>query len=321
MMIVTEEQCRRMIEDARRKEREVLEQGEQLRAEIIKQAEQQRTDMLDRAEQKQTEMLEEAERQRADMLDRAEQKQTEMFEEAEQQRADMLEQAKLDANALIHRYLEQDRKEFRGVLSEDIKQVTERERETLGRTEEIHNEMCEVTNELQRSWNSSMNSSIDALKAIRDELYGTLQKWQTGLYSYEVKPIAEQYIDLYRIINVDRLIMTEIQKITDGTGLMSETNVIPTIDSLKKLDRALTSYLKKFERALTGLNLYVFYPEAGERFDEIWHVPEDDADFDYSVEHSVSSCLVPGVAKKTIDSPEDDVVVKAVVTVETFKTE
>ena len=61
--------------------------------------------------------------------------------------------------------------------------------------------------------------------------------------------------------------------------------------------------------------MYVYYPKDGEVYDEVWHVIEDDAEFDASKEHRIKQCILPGIAKKVNDDSEDDVIIMATVKV------
>ena len=89
------------------------------------------------------------------------------------------------------------------------------------------------------------------------------------------------------------------------------------IAGLQKLNRTLTNSLKRFEGALTGIDLYVYYPSAGTEFDEMWHqVWQEDTDeeSDYNNKR-ITECIVPGIAKKSKDGGEDDVIIPAEVKV------
>ena len=88
-----------------------------------------------------------------------------------------------------------------------------------------------------------------------------------------------------------------------------------SLEELEKLNRKLSIFLKKFESSLNGLDMYVYHPDNGEVYDEVWHMIEDDSEFDYSKEYHVKRCVLPGVAKKVNDDGEDDVIILAMVEV------
>ena len=56
--------------------------------------------------------------------------------------------------------------------------------------------------------------------------------------------------------------------------------------------------------------MYVYYPEAGEMYDALWHLPENEAE---CTGGHVVTCVVPGVAKKAAYQADDEVVLPAVV--------
>ena len=87
------------------------------------------------------------------------------------------------------------------------------------------------------------------------------------------------------------------------------------IAGLQKLNKTLTTFLRRFELSLNGLDLYVFYPNPGDEFDETWHIL-DDEDEEYEGKY-IKECIVPGIAKKANDDYGDDVLIPAVVKVET----
>lgn len=110
-------------------------------------------------------------------------------------------------------------------------------------------------------------------------------------------------------MNVDPLIRMEL--LAEGTS----TNMLKELEKLKK---TLSTFLHRFESSLHGLDMYVYYPEAGEMYDALWHLPENEAD---CTGGHVVTCIVPGVARKAADQVDDDVVLPAVVKVEMSKEE
>lgn len=232
---------------------------------------------------------------------------------------------------------EEFEREFAGTLNEN--------RMALGKIEEIHNIMCEQSNKLQASWVKALDATVDGLAKIKEDLYKNIRSWQVSLYSHELRPLAERYVELYRIVNIDKIIAEELFQINGGeysnednqylknnqlvkkqieikgsddiqTKAVNELNSSPVLKALEKLNRTLTIFLRKFEMSLNGLDMYVYYPKQGEKFDDVWHVLEDDTDYDYSEDYSIEHCVLPGVAKKVNDDGEDDVIIPAIVSVE-----
>ena len=229
---------------------------------------------------------------------------------------------------MIKTYLSREREALRESLDKEFVDVLNQNRLTLGKSEEIHNDMCDQSNALQASWVKTLETTVNELTKIKEDFYSRIRSWQVSLYPHELQPLAERYIELYRILNIDKLIAEEIHRLhfveNNNKGeqnyMMKSTSgeewkSSPILDGLDKLNRTLTIFLRKFEVSLNGLDMYVYYPKQGDHFDEIWHVPEDDTNFDYSKSHEVASCVLPGVAKKINDVGEDDVIIPAIVSV------
>lgn len=240
------------------------------------------------------------------------------------------EAARNVSEALIRKYLNDDRVEFKRLLEKDLLDTISESKNMLGKAEAIHDDMCDQTNTLQASWVTALTSAIDELSKIKEEFYRHLHNWQISLYPHELRPLAERYIELYRIINVDKLLTEEIllhsvSKKEGETDSIVQNNLSerglgdvpfsPTIEGLKKINRTLTTFLHKFELSLNGLDLYVYYPSEGETFDNVWHVMEDDTEYNDFNGYKISRCVVPGIAKKINDSTEDDVIIPAIVLV------
>ncbi len=259
--------------------------------------------------------------------------------EAEQKAAEAMERAEKSTGILIARHLSGEREAFRTQLRDDVKAELERNREVLGVSEEIHNDMCDQTNNLQAAWVRSLDHSIGELNKIKEDFYERIRRWQSSLYPHELLPLAQRYVELYRIVNVDRIIAEAVlaaeenvnkenadKESVDKENVNKENadkeNVnkenagpSPVVESLKKLGRTLTIFLRKYETSLNGLDMYVFFPEPETAFDDVWQVAEDDSVIEYNRKYTVSECIVPGIAKKINDSGEDDVIIPAVVRV------
>lgn len=84
------------------------------------------------------------------------------------------------------------------------------------------------------------------------------------------------------------------------------------IGRLQKLQTRLESFQRRFEKALNGLDMYVFFPEPGEVYDEYFHVCEDEEPEDPNP--VIDRCIVPGINIRTGENMED-VVVRALVSI------
>lgn len=177
------------------------------------------------------------------------------------------------------------------------------------RAAEIHDEMCANTNTVQAKFIAALEDNIEKLETVKSDFYTNIHSWQKSLYPVEYEPIAQNFQELYRLVNVDPLIRMEL--LAEGTS----TNMLKELEKLKK---TLSTFLHRFESSLHGLDMYVYYPEAGEMYDALWHLPENEAD---CTGGHVVTCIVPGVARKAADQVDDDVVLPAVVKVEMSKEE
>ena len=214
--------------------------------------------------------------------------------------------AKERADKLVQKYLAQAQREMRQACDAEMEvrlQETLRQARTL---ETIHGEMCDKTNTLQANWIKVLDNTLEQLNAVKTDFYQHLSQWQKALYPREVKALAECYLELYRMLNVDKLLREEVVFQAD----QPQTEPSPkTVEGLHKLNKTLTTFLRHFEAALDGLGLYAYYPQPGELFDEMRHTPEDE---DAVCEgKTVQFCIQPGIAKKSSDGGEDDVVIPA----------
>ena len=214
--------------------------------------------------------------------------------------------AKERADKLVQKYLAQAQREMRQACDAEMEvrlQETLRQARTL---ETIHGEMCDKTNTLQANWIKVLDNTLEQLNAVKTDFYQHLSQWQKALYPREVKALAECYLELYRMLNVDKLLREEVVFQADRP----QTEPSPkTVEGLHKLNKTLTTFLRHFEAALDGLGLYAYYPQPGELFDEMRHMPEDE---DAVCEgKTIQFCIQPGIAKKSSDGGEDDVVIPA----------
>lgn len=214
--------------------------------------------------------------------------------------------AKERADKLVQKYLAQAQREMRQACDAEMEvrlQETLRQARTL---ETIHGEMCDKTNTLQANWIKVLDNTLEQLNAVKTDFYQHLSQWQKALYPREVKALAECYLELYRMLNVYKLLREEVVFQAD----QPQTEPSPkTVEGLHKLNKTLTTFLRHFEAALDGLGLYAYYPQPGELFDEMRHTPEDE---DAVCEgKTIQFCIQPGIAKKSSDGGEDDVVIPA----------
>ncbi len=245
---------------------------------------------------------------------------------------------------LIRTHLSNEKESLRNELGKEYADLLEKCDQTIGESEKIHDDICDRTSRLQAEWVNALDTAVKDMTSLKEDFYRHLRNWQVALYPHELRPIADRYVELYRFVNVDKLITSEIMRIESGESEAKQDdkplskfsifgksgkkdtndpeNAANTpgtqtvLEGLKKLDRNLTTFLHKFEVSLKGLDIYIYFPKNGDIFDSVWHVIEDDTDFDYSAEHRIDHCVIPGVAKKVLDSGDDDVLIPAVVVTE-----
>lgn len=239
------------------------------------------------------------------------------------------EKAQESADRLIERYLTLEQKRFKKELNDDLSRHTAELLDNSKRAATTHTEMCDATNAIQAKWIQTLDEALTQMAAVKAEFYSHIHDWQVSLFPSEIKPLAERYLELYRIINVDKLLREAIlfKNTTEPDsnqeeGIGETENIAATneecpdtvIAGLQRLNKTLTTFLRRFETALNGLDLYVFYPNAGDVFDDMWHIPDDEYDEYYG--KRIKECVVPGIAKKANDDCGDDVLIPAVVKVE-----
>lgn len=234
------------------------------------------------------------------------------------------EKAKDKAEKLVSRYLTEEQKSYKLELNDEMRKFTDAYIENSNRAMTVHTEMCDATNAVQARWIQALDDTISKMSDIKSEFYSHLHNWQVSLFPKEIKPLAERFLELYRIINVDKMLREEIllKSLSDEmSDDLTDSRVDKNNDleirivGLQKLNKTLTTFLRRFELSLNGLDLYVFYPNPGDEFDETWHIL-DDEDEEYEGKY-IKECIVPGIAKKANDDYGDDVLIPAVVKVET----
>ena len=216
--------------------------------------------------------------------------------EAKKVNNDAIERAKKKSSELVGQYIYDEQKKYKQEINEEIKEVSA---SILGETyliKKTKDDMCKNTNDFQAKF-------VKALEETKNDFYKHLDEWQKSLFSFEYKSFANLYMELYRIINVDKLICMVLS--CEKSDILNELN---------KLNKTLGSFLKRFEVLLNKLDLDVFYPKSGEQFDEIWHVSRRDDE----VGEIIEECICPGIAKKCKDNGEEyDVLIPAEVKVKT----
>ncbi len=205
---------------------------------------------------------------------------------------------------LTTEYMYTQQRKIKQECEREISALIEQNQKSLAKNEEMHDQMCTKTNELQVAWMKSLTSATDQLTALKEEFYKHLRIWQQNLYPSEYEQLAERYIELYRIIDLDRVI---------ADTMVGEELNSAVLTKLQSLDKSLRIFLHKFEVSMNGLGLYVYRAEIGDDFDYVWHMNEDD-----SIDGSgkkIRKCITPGVAKRVQGEDEDDVIIPALVSV------
>ena len=234
------------------------------------------------------------------------------------------EKAKDKAEKLVSRYLTEEQKSYKLELNDEMRKFTDAYIENSNRAMTVHTEMCDATNAVQARWIQALDDTISKMSDVKSEFYSHLHNWQVSLFPKEIKPLAERFLELYRIINVDKMLREEIllkslsdemsDDLTDSR-VDKNNDLEIRIAGLQKLNKTLTTFLRRFELSLNGLDLYVFYPNPGDEFDETWHILDDEYE-EYEGKY-IKECIVPGIAKKANDDYGDDVLIPAVVKLET----
>ena len=168
-------------------------------------------------------------------------------------------EAKDRAKKLVSRYLIEEQKSYKLELNNEMRKFTDAYIENSSRAMTVHTEMCDATNAVQVRWIQALDDAISKMTDVKSEFYSHLHNWQVSLFSKEIKPLAERYLELYRIINVDKLLREEIllkplsgEKSDDLTNKkMNENDDLETrIVGLQKLNKTLITFLRRFEESI-----------------------------------------------------------------------
>lgn len=110
----------------------------------------------------------------------------------------------------------------------DVRQWLENYFAKEKRAAEIHDEMCANTNTVQAKFIAALEDNIEKLETVKSDFYTNIHSWQKSLYPVEYEPIAQNFQELYRLVNVDPLIRMEL--LAEGTS----TNMLKELEKLKK---------------------------------------------------------------------------------------
>ncbi len=233
----------------------------------------------------------------------------EILQNAQKEAMETVEACKADANVLARKYLSQHHQQMRAECGALMADYYADCKENAGKTDDLHKKMCECTSELQAAWASKLDETFDALTKLKFDLYTNLREWQNTLCGHEYRAIAQCYRDLYRILNLDKPISEAIFLAEKHKN--DEEGMDPTADALLKLEKKLTVFIRKFEQSLGDFGLYVYYPKAGEEWNEVLHVCDEENPDDAVIEQ----CILPGVAYKEKGDEDGEVILPAYVAV------
>ena len=275
----------------------------------------QANDAAENAQRRYDELIQEGEQRLREARDEADRIINEAKRQAEEIRQaanrDAENQAQQDASSLVRRYIADAQTRYKHELDAEMNQMTQKSMESTRRRVDETQHMIDETNRIQREWVAALQQTVDQMNAAKSDLYAQMKKWQLSLYFQNIMPLAQNYVDLYRVINVDRLLREEIVPKDESHGPEPSEQVI---NGLNRINSALNTVLRKYESSLKNLDLYVYYPAAGEMFDDEAHVPNKDYDMDLTGKR-ISGYILPGIKKKANDDMGDEVIIKAEVTI------
>lgn len=293
------------------------------------------------SDQSGTRLLQDAKREAQEILEKAqteaegikagartEAERIRMEAEAKVGRRDAVQRSPQEEVSPVRQYFEKDWEDIRQDYEKSLFTMREENQAMAAELDRMHEQMVDETNAIQRELASRMNAAVEDINGMREELYQKLRTWQAALFPQKYLPLAQCYVDLYQVINksVKRFLESEAsnqygkvggifhRKAGNPSAAAGPSDAAPaTLVELQKLHKNLTTFLQRFENAMNGIGLYVFYPEEGTPFDEVRHMVEDDQVDPAG--RTIVGCTVPGVAKRAIDAEEDDVLIRAIVTV------
>ena len=292
---------------AQREGESLIDQGRRKRKELVDEGLRKKEELVDEGLRKKEELIGEGCREKEALL-------MEAAQEAGKKREEILAAAVSDAGEksrrLLAEFLSQEQERTRVECSRAAAHISEEERNDFSAAEKLHEDMCERTDHMYGNLVRQLDSVKESLEKMKRDVYSHLHDWQVSLYPREFRPLAMRYQELYRILNIQKLI----------TGMILQTDTIASeaarnsqreiFEKLEKLQTELEKFLRRYEKALNGLGMYVFVPDAGEAFDEYFHVWEDGSPSDLSP--VIERCIIPGINKRSKDGQEE-VVVRAIV--------
>lgn len=306
--------------------------SDQKETQLLQDARQRAQEIQEEAQEKAHSILAEAKKIRAEAKEKAgdylRQARADAETEARAERRDAVQESVREGVLPVQQYFAKDWENIRQDYEKSLSAMREENQKAAADLERKHDQMVDQTNAIQRELAARMTAAVEDISGMKEELYKKLQTWQADLFPQKYIPLAQRYVELYQVINksIKRLLESEasnqyskpggiFHRHAEDPGIdAGASNTVPsTLAELQKLHKNLTTFLQRFENAMGGIGLYVFYPEEGTPFDDVKHMVEDDQVDPEG--RTIVGCTVPGIAKKTIDAEEDDVLIRATVTV------
>jgi chemotaxis protein histidine kinase CheA len=280
------------------------------RAELLQEADQAAANIKAAAQQEAQQIRQSAEKEAQRILNQANEQAQQLRQgaeaELEQQRTQMAEAAEADARRLREQYLIQQQRDLREALRQEETQAVEQQEAALVRQEQAHQEMCEVSSRMQAQLVQQLEQTVANINSIKQGLCQELNQWRTSLYLSEFKPLADAYLGLYKITNVDqltRMVIAAAEQCPDG----ATEEVTALVKRVQRLEQSLTIFLRQLERAMGSFGLYVYFPKEGQPFDPYWHIlSERQEDLASGAGNVVARCTVPGIGRKYAEALRDD---------------
>ena len=190
-------------------------------------------------------------------------------------------QAQARAEALCAQYLADYRRNLRGEMEREA--AAENLRDTAAAQEQAaaRRQMSAELDALRVSWRTDLERVVAEMRGLQGELEGGLRAWQRALYPREMLPLADVYVQLYRIVNRDELF----------ASALSSAPTEETARGLQELAVALSALLARLGRAMGKLGLHLYIPAPGEPYDDVLQAAPG-GEIPGAV---VAECLVPGV--------------------------
>jgi len=271
-----------------------------------------------------TDALKEKDRILAEAQKQAEQRIQEAQRQAEQIVADARKKAEAEARKAAAaspagQFWQECQRSALDEVANIIRADNEEAQDALAEINQVHDEMCKITSDLKANWYQALEDNIKRLKDMQNDLDKNLSAWQQSLYPRELRPLAQCYTQLYLMISQSNLFSDELavkDEFLENPSASDGRYPPRTLEQLTRLWNNLNMFQTKFEKALGGLGMYAFFPEAGESFDDFLHTPATE-DADGLGGLTVKHCLTPGVMRRTKSGEgEEEVIIPAVVELE-----